>query len=250
MAKADLRAAALSARSAIAFQQSVNMADDPDSMWAEPLALLNAALDPEPTPAQLRAAGKPEEANQVVERLIYETAGRLVNDDVYLNLSWLVSELFKRAGERDSIMDDEEQAALAGRAPDDDDYREALPDGYTVESGIDPADGATAWRWFADDEDGAPAPEDSDWFETEGEALRDLFDSESPEEPDGSEAFEHWAVSHYLAERLREKGESVANTDWAGHVWARCTTGQAIRMDYVFQSIARDMLKREIEGGE
>lgn len=246
MASPDLRSAALTARQAIAWHQDINMGNDPDSMWAEPLAALNAALDP-PTPAQLRAAGKVDEADKLAESLIDETAGRIVGEDVKLCVSWLVSELMKRTGERDSILDDDDACTLASRAPGVDDYRDALPSGYTVESGIDPADGATAWRWFGDDM-GGPDPEDSDWFETEEEALRDLFEQERLDEPDGSEAFEHWAVSRWLADKLEAKGESVVETDFAGHVWARCTTGQMIRMDSVIRSIARDLCARELTG--
>lgn len=227
MASPDLRSAAYLARQVIAAHQSDNLGDDPDSAFAAPLAALNEALDP-PTPAQLRTAGKVDEADK-------------------LCVSWLVSELMKRTGERDSILDEDDACTLASRAPGVDDYRDALPSGYTVESGIDPADGATAWRWFGDDM-GGPDPEDSDWFETEEEALRDLFEQERLDEPDGSEAFEHWAVSRWLADKLEAKGESVVETDFAGHVWARCTTGQMIRMDSVIRSIARDLCARELTG--
>lgn len=259
MSRADLRAAALSARQAIAWHQDVNMANDPDSMWAAPLAALNAALDPV-TPAQLRAKAQAltdaapdspgdtheaalllNQAEALAEKMLDDAAGRIVGEDVKLCVSWLVGELFKKAGERDSIMTEDEAATLAGRAPDDDDLRDALPAGdYAVHEGIDPADGAKAWRWY-DARDEEPHPADSEWFETEGEALRDLYETEGLDLPDGSEAFEHWAVSRWLAEKLEAKGESVIETDWAGWVWARCTTGQMIRMDYVIRQIARDI---------
>ena len=263
---ADLRSAAYQARQAIAWHQDVNMANDPDSMWAAPLAALNAALDPD-TPARLRAKARAlveaapdspgdiheaarleDEADKLAESIIDEAAGRIVGDDVRLCVSWLVSELMGKAGERESIMTDDEAATLSGRAPDVDDLRDALPAGeYVIESGIDPSDGATAWRWYAAGDD-VPEPEDSDWWETEAEALRDLYECEQLDEPDGSEAFEHWAVSRWLAEKLEAKGESVCETNWAGHVWARCTTGQMIRMDYVIREIARDLCRDDLEG--
>jgi hypothetical protein len=59
---------------------------------------------------------------------------------------------------------------------------------------------------------------------------------------------EHWAVSRWLAEHLREHGESVAETNWSGFVWARCTSGQMIRMDSVIRKIARQLCARELTG--
>ncbi len=213
------------------------------------MAALARAMAPLPTPAQLRAAGKIEEADKAAETLIDETAGRIVGENVKLCVSWLVSELMAKAGERDSIMDEDEAATLASRAPDVDDFRDALPKGYIVEQVTDPADGAPAWRWYEDDGEAAPDVAVSDLFEDEEEALRDLFEQERLDEPDGSEAFEHWAVSSWLADKLRAKGESVVQTNWAGWVWARCTTGQMIRMDYVIRQIARDLCADELEGG-
>lgn len=217
---------------------------------------LQTALLPEASPLVLRDAARALELAQVakpgrvqnLQRLaddieasaIEERAGQIVAGDVRLGISWLVSELFKKAYEPESIMDESEAEALAGRPADADDMHDQLPAGYTVESGIDPSDMQTAWRWFPDE---IPADDLAglDWFETEGQALTDLFENGLKYEATGCEAFEHWAVSPWLADKLREKGESVANTDWAGDVWARCTSGQMIRMDYVIQSIARDL---------
>lgn len=53
--------------------------------------------------------------------------------------------------------------------------------------------------------------------------------------------FEHWAVSSYLADKLREHGEKVLDFD-NFTVWARCTTGQAISIDGVIETIYREMM--------
>ncbi len=51
------------------------------------------------------------------------------------------------------------------------------------------------------------------------------------------EFYEAWIVSEWLATRLLEQDESVI--DFRGvYIWQRTTTGQAIKMDCVIQSIA------------
>ena len=64
----------------------------------------------------------------------------------------------------------------------------------------------------------------------------ELFDIEAYE----SEAFEHWIVSEFLAEKLREKGEIVGEL-FGLTIWGRCTTGQAIYIDRVIGEIAHEM---------
>ncbi|MCD6402661.1 hypothetical protein J7L36_02310 [bacterium] len=49
--------------------------------------------------------------------------------------------------------------------------------------------------------------------------------------------YEYWAVTEWLAEKLKEKGEVVFEL-WDFHVWGRQTTGQAIKLDPVIQEIA------------
>lgn len=53
------------------------------------------------------------------------------------------------------------------------------------------------------------------------------------------EAFEYWAVSDWLADKLRENGEPVAEFGMT-YVWGRGTTGQAIALDYVIEKIVTD----------
>jgi len=54
---------------------------------------------------------------------------------------------------------------------------------------------------------------------------------------DVNEIFEHWLVSDWLIDRLKEENEPILETDletW----WGRCATGQSIILDYVIQKIA------------
>jgi len=54
------------------------------------------------------------------------------------------------------------------------------------------------------------------------------------------EVFEWWVVSSWLLEKLKEQGEPILDNDF-GEWWGRCTTGQAISLDYVISKIAFDM---------
>ena len=54
------------------------------------------------------------------------------------------------------------------------------------------------------------------------------------------EVYEFWHVSDFFADKLRENGETVTEIlDF--NVWSRCTSGQAIMLDSVIETIARDM---------
>lgn len=52
------------------------------------------------------------------------------------------------------------------------------------------------------------------------------------------EVYEYWAVTSWLADKLREHGEPVAEFGLT-HVWGRGTTGQAIALDYVIEQITK-----------
>jgi hypothetical protein len=54
----------------------------------------------------------------------------------------------------------------------------------------------------------------------------------------GNEVYEHWIVSDYLASLLKAIGEAVVDDLYGLTVWGRCTTGQAIYMDYEIQVLA------------
>lgn len=70
------------------------------------------------------------------------------------------------------------------------------------------------------------------------QALDTLFDLEGVS-PLETEALEFWAVSPYLAERLRRESEAVVEV-LGVHIWGRTCSGQAIAMDGVITSIAND----------
>lgn len=54
------------------------------------------------------------------------------------------------------------------------------------------------------------------------------------------EIFEWWIVSEFLYRKLKEKGYPVLQ--WGNnYYWGRCTTGQAILLDYVISSICEEM---------
>lgn len=64
---------------------------------------------------------------------------------------------------------------------------------------------------------------------------------------DGSEVFEHWIVSDWLADRLEKKGCVIARDFFGMTVWGRTTTGQAIFIDSVICDIYDDV-QNEIAG--
>jgi hypothetical protein len=55
------------------------------------------------------------------------------------------------------------------------------------------------------------------------------------------EAYEHWIVSDWLADKLEAAGEMVARDLYGLTIWGRCTTGQAILIDGVMCGIYNDM---------
>jgi hypothetical protein len=57
-----------------------------------------------------------------------------------------------------------------------------------------------------------------------------------------TEALEFWVVSSWLAEKLVEKGESIAEVCGLT-VWGRCTSGQAISIDSVIEAISVETYK-------
>lgn len=60
-------------------------------------------------------------------------------------------------------------------------------------------------------------------------------------EPYQNEAYEHWIVSDFLAEKLEAKGEMVIYDFLGFTIWGRCTSGQAILLDGVISEICAGM---------
>lgn len=84
----------------------------------------------------------------------------------------------------------------------------------------------------------------------EDETIEDLLDDQEEArefcehfgfDPYQNEALSHWIVSEWLADRLRDKGEMVSDDIHGLTVWGRTTSGQAIAMDSVIQSIYNDL---------
>jgi hypothetical protein len=80
-------------------------------------------------------------------------------------------------------------------------------------------------------------PETGETSEADGwEELASEFDIE----PHEWEAYEHWLVSDYLANKLTERGYTVREV-FGLTVWARGTTGQAIYIDGVIEEIVAEL---------
>lgn len=159
---------------------------------------------------------------------VYELAKRLVEREVINCVSTLVSTLLKTAYQENALIDEDDAHKMWSRRAHADDYRDAAP----ADLDVTKADDGT-WTAHARGEVFGAS------YATEREAWCALFDAEGEQEPDGGEVFEHWIVSDWLADKLEEQGESVARDVQGLTIWGRCTTGQAIALDYVIQSIAR-----------
>jgi hypothetical protein len=165
------------------------------------------------------------QANETIE----QRAKRIVEQEVYLNISGLVSTLASAPDLPDHrglqdlcnqavelcapVLDYEEAATQAG-------WTGPHKDKYNATYFEDTTDGMT---WCC-----------KDWRE-----LCEAFDIE----PYEREVFEHWAVSQWLGKKLESKGERI-DFDFQGLVvWARTTTGQGIASDRVIEQIAQELSK-------
>jgi len=85
--------------------------------------------------------------------------------------------------------------------------------------------------------------ENEEWTNPESENtytdLQTLCDDENIDY-DYFEAYEFWAVDEFLGRKLKEEGEMVEDI-FGLTVWGRCTTGQAILLDYVISQICEDL---------
>lgn len=176
-----------------------------------------------------------------------ETARNLVNREIHYCVSGLISAMFQDAGRADSdsnlfgrggAVDPDDIARLYEMEPDAQDYSEAIEIGTRLTV----TDGPDGWTWTASDpDDGEVMDEAAEPFETELEAYQDAFDQLGWDRPSGSEIYEHWIISDWLADKLAERGHTVAR-DIAGlTIWGRPTSGQAIYADSVIQDIAREV---------
>lgn len=80
----------------------------------------------------------------------------------------------------------------------------------------------------------------NDCSEDEAEAIQDEIQALEDLQSEPQEVYEWWAVTEYLFERLKAQGEPVL--EYANmYIWGRCTTGQAILLDYSITKICADM---------
>lgn len=68
----------------------------------------------------------------------------------------------------------------------------------------------------------------------------EILEEDDDFETETQEIYEWWAVSRSLCEDLKKLGHPVLD-DGYHHYWGRCTTGQAILLDYSISRICADM---------
>lgn len=179
---------------------------------------------------------------------LHEASRRLVAENVLVCVSGLVYGLTQHIGElsrecQEAIGFDEDDALeLWHRAPDVDEYRENAPEGYSVRE-----DEERGWIWEFTDSAGEILSDGDSYDDDEESAWRAAYDDAGEDLPDGAEIYEHWAITDWFAGKLEERGETVRRDILGGlTVWARPTTGQAIAIDHVVETIAREFyLQRE-----
>lgn len=155
---------------------------------------------------------------------------KFVDREVILNVSGVISELIKG---NDSLLDDHPGLAWA------DDLLGAVVD-WLYERG-DTVLLDLCGEFLNDEEEGEVEKLRGDEIEAAAlmrrvliarmdETLAEEIAAEVDIGPHSMDVLEHWAVTEWLASKLREHRETVE--DVAGlHVWCRTTSGQAIALD-------------------
>lgn len=100
------------------------------------------------------------------------------------------------------------------------------------------------WIEAAEEESGEWAGVDAEDEDRARDIARE-FCEERGIDPHVHEAYEHWIVSDWLANKLEERGEMVIRDFLGLTIWGRCTTGQAICMDHVINAIYYDLMASE-----
>lgn len=143
------------------------------------------------------------------------TVEQLVDREVYYPVDALINELSSNEQYQDDLLPIMAQ----------DDYAIALE-----ESDIEQFEdeyGATCWK----DEKGDTCAGDA-------QTACEFFNIE----PHTNEAYEHWIVSNWLADRLEAKGEMVIKDFLGLTIWGRACSGQAIYLDGVIQEIHQELI--------
>lgn len=163
---------------------------------------------------------------------------RLVDRDVLVNASQMIDALSRNATPDGDLVDFDEMLGCQ-TAPD---YSEP-PDGYEVHR--DAQTGVyvlLAYREDSDSEDHRDEIEDG--FDTKREAIIAAWE-DSGDEPDDTEALEHWIVTNYLADKLEEVGALVSRDVLGFNIWGRSESGQALHYDSDLIAIAESILSAE-----
>lgn len=158
------------------------------------------------------------------------TPKKLVNQEVLVCLSSLISHLCKSVPDDEDLLDMHEvyDYDAAEKYLNNNNYHviEYDPDCWAAFAQEDP------WT-----EDYAEF-EDSDKNQVIEDALDELCGSRITEHT--KEVYEHWAVTSWLAKKLEDQGEKVV--DYYGlNIFCRCYTGQSMYMDPSFIEIAKGM---------
>lgn len=160
------------------------------------------------------------EAERVLDRLVYREVGHCVSELVFhfsSNPNSLAGSEYSQDDLADILVQDDYENAVR-ESPF---FVRVDEDGTVVTQSQD----------LGDDGEKEEEEECAGW-----EEAADAWDIE----PLQNEAYEHWIVSGFLADKLREQGEMVGEL-FDLTIWGRTTTGQAISMDGVIQRIAAEM---------
>jgi hypothetical protein len=162
--------------------------------------------------AKTKAKAKPKKPDRMSGE--YQRAvGDFVRREVVYCVSTLIHELAQNPEHMDELYpvlsqdDYETPAREAG-------WEGPEPDKYGAPTYTDKTDGAT-------------------WCAGSWEELCSAHDIE----PHRVEAYEHWVISEWLADKLEERGEMILRDFLGLTIWGRTTSGQAISMDGVICDI-------------
>lgn len=179
---------------------------------------------------------------KTMKESINEVAERLVSNEVFYCVSYMVSELSRDPNYMDAILEfsmvykdnseaiDDLQDRIDELEAKKDDAVDGLND-YTDNLDMD------AMEMFYDD----CLEAIDDLFDNAIEELENDKQDLETEQDYPDEALEHWLVSDWLADKLESYGQMVTKDFLGLTIWGRSTSGQAISMDYVIQQIAKDM---------
>lgn len=159
---------------------------------------------------------------QELSGVYQHNVGQLVGREVIYCVSGLISDLMKMDVETNEHSDD-----LLALCVQDDWTNAAFEHGAKIE------DAENGWI-VLDQEDDSDMYEN--FYDNEEEAAQSYCEYHGLD-PQQHEAYEHWIVSTWLADRLAEKGEMTCKDIHGLTIWGRTTTGQGILLDRVICDI-------------